>query len=240
MLRKLLPLVLLTACAAKPLSPERTSSIDQVSAVSLLGDQLVVDVDSRTLLHSTQRALDASSWDLDGAFRAFLQAGVEERGRKFVPLAAEQAQLEKVAGVRESRWKKIVGRQSQALLDLLFETADRQGVRYLFLLTPPTTLHERFPQHRGNFGAYCNDRSAAGAQAYVYFFFDFALWDVPARRKVFAYTVDPSVTEALPFGGCSTVSEMKEPVRELQDPVKTAARLVVDALFEKMGWKKPQ
>jgi hypothetical protein len=229
-MRLLLTLLLLTACARQPLSSEKQGALDQVSAASLLGDELVVAVTAPKLLGSGASTVDVAAWNVDATFRDLLKAGVEERGRRFTAFDVDRAALEKTAGVRESRWKKIVGRQSQAMLDQLFEAADRQGIRYFFLLTPPLS-HERFALHAGNYGIACDDGRAA-----VYFFFDFALWDVKARKKIFTYAVDPSVTQAMTFGDCKVVADLKEPARQLEDPMKKTMGLIVDALFEKMGW----
>jgi hypothetical protein len=221
---------LLASCASYPVRED----LDKVGAVSLLGDQLVVDVSPRSLFKSDRRTLDVKDWSVDNAFRDLFKAGIVERKRDYVPFNLEPDALAKLANVRERRFEKTVGRQSQALMDSLFAEADRKGMKYFFLLTPPRE-HEHFPQHRGNFGAYCDGRDAA----YLYFFFDFALYDVAARRKVFFYSVDPSVTEAMTFGECNVIANLRDPVHQLEDPMRKTMGLLVDALFEKMGWKKP-
>lgn len=233
-MRLLALVLLLTACAHRPAS----ETLDKVGAMSLLGDTLVVDVSSRSLLKSSERTLDVSGWGVDNSFRELFKQGIVERRKDYVPFNLEPAQLEKIAGVRERRFQKNVGDQSQALLDALFEEADRKGMRYFFLLTP-ARKRERFALHRGNYGATCDDRDNKDAQAYVYFFFDFVLYDVAARKKVFFTTVDPSVTQMMTFGGCKVVADLRDPVKQLEDPMKKTMGLLVDALFEKLGWKRP-
>jgi hypothetical protein len=233
-MRVFLALLFLTACARLPLSADRSGSIDSVAAASLLGDELTVNVRKPKVFGSGADTFDVPAWNVDASFRDLLKGGVEERGRHYVPFDLDPKVIEKAAGVRETRWKKIVGRQSQPMLDLLFDAADRQGTRYFFLITPPLE-HETYLLHRGNYGAACG----SDGRATVYFFFDFALWDVSARKKIFTTKVDPGVTEALTFGDCSVIANLLDPARQLEDPLKKTMGLVVDALFDKMGWGKP-
>lgn len=228
----------LSACSRQPIAPERRALVSDVAAVSLLGNDLTVDVASRAFLKNTARVVDVTAWGMDAAFRNLLRAGVESRQKAFRPLEIAPADLAHALAIRESRWRRVTGAQSQALLDLLIREAERQGVRYFFLLTPPVDPG-RFPAHHGVYGATCDDRTDKNARASVYFFFDFALWDVAARKKIFAITVDPKVTDMMTFGGCSAVQELKDPARELEDPVRKTMELLVDSLFDKMGWVRP-
>ncbi|MGZ3651350.1 MAG: hypothetical protein ACXWR1_17055 [Bdellovibrionota bacterium] len=220
-MRFLIPLfMLLSACSRQPLA---TRAVNQVGAVSVLGNEFVLP----------SSKFNDSTWKVDAAFREALKAGVTERGKEYRALEPSPAELERALGVRESRWKKVVGKESQAVLDLLFRTADRDGIRYFFLVSP-IEAHERYPLQKGTLGAACNEEG----RAYVYFYFRFTLWDVAARRKAFEYDVNPSVTSALTFGDCAALGSLSDPGTQLEDPVKKTMSLLVDALFDKMGWKR--
>jgi hypothetical protein len=217
--------LLLFACAHKG-----TRGVDSVSAVSLLGGEFSFDLEVPTFLRLNAHEIDVSTWGIDSSLQDLVKAEAEKRGKHFSAFEFDAKALVKTAGIRESRWKKVLGRQSQAMLDQLFEAAAREGIPYFFLLTP-VAEHERYPLHRGNYGAACVD-----SRAYIYFYFDFVLWDVKSREKVFVTTVDPSWTKATSFGDCSAVARAPDPVKSLEDPVKKTMGLVMEDLFNKMNW----
>ena len=196
--------ITLFACSRQPLFPDQQKNFDHVSAAAFLGNEFVVDLSSRSLLRSRETILNSSSWQLDAAFRDLFQAGVRVRGREFRAFELDQKALEKALGTRESRWKKTSGKQSHALMEQLFLAAEGQGIRYFFLLTP-LPEHELFPLHQGTAGAYCHDRDAKDARAYVYFLFDFTFWDVRGHGKVFEMEVNPGATESMTFADCGVV-----------------------------------
>ena len=41
------------------------------------------------------------------------------------------------------------------------------------------------------------------------------------------------------IGGCDVISHLEDPMRQFEDPVKKTVGLIVEALFDKMGWKRP-
>ncbi len=227
----------LQACAGASLSSQEKAQVDKVSAASFLGHELTVDVAARTLLSKNSARLDVSAWKVDEAMRAFLRDGVAARGKEYRALTLDEESLKKALGARETRWKRVRGKYNQALLELVLHEAARVGAQYLFLVYPLESL-ERFPLHAGPLGVYCNDRGDKDARAYAYFEFDFSLWDVGARQKIFQGTVDPGVTESLSFASCEAAAKLPEPVRQLEEPTKRTMGLLVDALFEKMGWAK--
>jgi hypothetical protein len=231
----LIVFLLLSACARQPLSPEQQGRVDTVGAVSLLGDEFIVDVITRSLLHKQEEVLGTKDWQVDASFKRLLGEGSSARKKDFRDFHLDPAALERALGMREDRWKRITGRQNQLLMELLFAEAEKQGIHYFFLIAPMES-HENFPLHRGNMGIYCYDRALRHSKAYPYFQFDFTFWDVAARKKLFQAAVDPSVTEVLSFAECEAVAQMKEPAKELEGPVKQAMGLIVDGLFQKMGW----
>lgn len=233
----LLLLVFLSACARKPLSAEQQKAIDVVSAVSFLGDEFVIDVTSRSLLRAKETAIDVRAWKMDESFRDLLRERVQAGGRDFRPFALDQEAVDKALGQRENRWKRVLGKQSQALMELLFREAEKQGIHFFFLALPLNDA-DHFPLHKGTMGVYCSDRQARHAKANPYFKFELTVWNVTARKKTFRAVVDPELTSVLQFSECEAVAEMKELGRELENPVKQALALVTDALVEKLGWAK--
>jgi len=228
----------LAGCVAKPLTPEQSQKVDVVSAVSLLGNDFHIDALSRPLLRHSEKSLDVSAWKIDDTFRDLLREGSVSRGKEFRVLNLDPVAVEKIQKSRENRWKKVLGKQNQALMELLFRQAEAQGVPYFFLLTNLENP-ERFPLHQGPAGVFCNDQDPKNARASVYFSFDFSLWDVAKKKKVFEQVVDPSVTEVMTFGDCKIIAALADPETQLEDPVKKTMGLLVDALLDKMGWKKP-
>ena len=228
---------LLPSCSRQPLAPDLKKEIEEVSAVSLLGSDFTIDVISRSVISSKERALDVSAWKVDETFRSLLEEHSKERGKNFRTLALDPGSLEKALAVRESRWKKILGTHSQAALDLLLRKAGEQRIHYLFLVSPLENRRD-FPLHKGNMGIYCYDRKLLKSRAYAYFFLDFSLWDVKAKKKIFREAVDPAYTQEMAFAECREVAELKEPLEALKDPVHHTMKLLVDKLFTKMGWEK--
>ena len=76
-MRLLALLFLLAACSHRPVAPEA----DRIGAVSLLGDELVLDVAAGSLLRSGARTLDVSAWGVDNTFRDLFKKGLVERGK---------------------------------------------------------------------------------------------------------------------------------------------------------------
>lgn len=225
--------VFLSGCASATLSTQEQAQVDIVSAASFLGDEFLRNAGPRTIFVQHGQKVDVAAWKLDAFFQDLLAEGVKARGKEFRALNLDAAELEKALGLRETRWKKTRGKYNQALLDLLLRQADSQGVHFLFMAYPLESL-ERFPSLRGPLGAACGGEN----RAYVYFEFDFSLWDVKEKKKIFQGTVDPSITEQLTFATCQAAEKLEDPAQQLEDPTKKTLGLLVDALFEKMGWKK--
>ncbi|HEY8279401.1 MAG TPA: hypothetical protein VIH99_07260 [Bdellovibrionota bacterium] len=232
-------LLLSQSCARQEVREERLRAVDSVAAVSLLGNDFAIDLISPSpLTASTESLVDISGWKLDESFRELLRQGAVSRGRVFQDFTLDPDALKKALSVRESRWKRVEGKESQALLDLLFAEAERRGLKYFFLLTPFVPA-ERPAPYRYPSGVFCSDRKPRPSRAYPYFVFRFSLWKVESRQRVFAYEVKPGDTDQLVFADCRELATMKNPELLLEKPVKDAMDLVVAALFEKLGWKKP-
>ena len=193
-------LLLLVSCARTPPVVVGVQRPDRVAVFSRIGNSFVVNLQSKALLRPKETVLDIASWNLDQNFAEQFREGLRERGREFVDFALDRGELERVLKVRESRWKKIEGKESQALLDFLLRSAEANGIRWIFLLSPELE-RARFPLHQGEVGAYCNDKAKADSKAYIYFFFRFSVWDVERKKKIFEQLVDPSVSEAIGIGG---------------------------------------
>jgi len=204
-----------------------------VSAAAFFGNSFVVDLGARSVLRSHEAVIEIAPWKLNEAIAADFGEKAAAGGKTYVPFALDAAAVEKALRARESRWRKVEGKQSQALLDLLFEAADRQGIRYFFLLTPMPE-RETFPLRRGELGAACSD-DAAKPRAYVYFFARFTLWDVANRKKLHESIVDPSATAATTFGDCEAVAAVADMKSALEDPVKRTAANLVSILLTRAG-----
>jgi hypothetical protein len=214
-------------------SPQGTT----VSAASFLGNELGIDSMAGSQILAREKHLDVQAWKLDDSFLQLIQAGSKERGKEFRPLDLNSAEIQRAVKIRESRWKKTLGKYNQALLDAVLREAEKQGVRQLLFISPLESM-ERFPSYRGPVGIHCNNAIAKGGRAYAYFEWDVSLWDVPTQKKLFQVSVDPSLTEILTFADCQTAAQLSEPVTQLEDPVKKTLGLVADAIFDKMGWKR--
>jgi|GEM_PF-7067782 len=240
--QKCLPFLLLAAllfscagqeprAAAVPTAPER------VAAISVIGDELVVDVIARSVIRGKQSTLDVSAWKMNEVFRKLLEEGAAARGKEAHSLKLDPKAFEKVLHLRENRWRKTVGRYSQALLDFLFREAEAQGIQAFFLLTR-IDAPERFPLHKGSAGIYCADRKDKLPRAYAYFGFDFSYWNVAERRRVYQQEVNPGHTQEMLFADCKEVVDIKDPVGALREPVAHTMELLVEKLFANMHWEK--
>lgn len=237
--RLLVLCALLLSCSHPKTSlPEANAPKETVAALSFLGDELVVDVISRSLLSAREATVDISPWKLDQRWRELFEAAAGENGKEFRAFALDPAELERVLSLRENRWKKTMGKYNQALLDLLFKKAEEQGIQNFFLLTRRENA-DKFPLHKGPTGVYCFDRKQKTARAYAYFVFDFSYWSVAAKKKIFQAAVDPGFTQQLTFADCKQVAGMKDHVAELEVPVREAQVAVELELLSRMGWKKP-
>lgn len=228
--------LLLPACAGRPAAAPGAAP-EKIAALSFLGDELVVDVISRSILRPRENTLDISPWKLDQRVREDLRAYVEAQpGKEYVTLAIDEGELEEALRVRENRWRKTVGKYNQALLDLLFRRAGEQGITGFFLVTKAERL-ENFPLHKGAVGIYCFDRRDKAARAYPYFAFDFSYWNVTQKKRVFQASVNPGHTKHFAFAECKQVAEMKDHVAELEAPAKDALSGIWAKLMEQMGWE---
>jgi hypothetical protein len=227
-------LFFLSACARAPLSAEERRGLDRIAAVSFFGSAFTADLGARPLIGSRELVIDGAAWKVDEGFQALFQKALAARGKKFEPLQLDSVAVQKALGVRESRWKKVEGKQSRALLDLLFEAADRQGIEYFFLLTPQAE-HGNFLTFRGAMGTACTHEGLP-SRAFVYFFADFTLWNVHSRQKVYETSVDPSLTIDSSYADCVTAGGLADPVHALEDPVKRTMDHLVNGLFARLGW----
>jgi hypothetical protein len=232
----LLLCALLLSCSHQP--PSIQAQPETVAVLSLLGDELEVDVASRSLLSARQHPLDISPWKLNEGFRALLEDAAKARGKEAKALSVDPAALERALALREGRFRKVLGHYNQALLDLLFREAEAQGISHFFLLTPRLG-NEKFPQHRGTAGVHCSDLKQKQAKAYAYFAFELAYWHVASKRRVFWETAGPPYTQDQAFAECSAVANSKEPLVDLEAPVRQAMATVVSKVVAKMGWEKP-
>lgn len=227
-----------SSCAHQALD-SRPAPSETVAAISLLGDELVLDIASRSLISANKQAgLDIGTWNLNQKFVNSLEEGARAEGKAACPFSLDPVGLEKAHNVREDRWKKVVGRYNQALLDFLFREAEDRGISHFFLLTPLSAPPARFPRHNGTVGIFCSDQKDPLSRAYAYFSFDFSYWSVAGRKRIFQQEVNPGVTEQLIFAGCREVAELKDPVEALREPVHHTLELLVKGLFAKMGWEK--
>lgn len=237
--------LLLYSCASQP-ATEATSAPAKpavaVTAFSHLGSDFTVDVISRTIIRPKEDTLDAASWGVDAAFRDGLAGEANAYGQEFRALTLDPKALQRALNARESRWKKLVGRHNQALLDFLLARAGEQGLDVLVLVSPKEG-RERFPLHKGNMGIYCYDRKLLKSRAYAYFFADITAWDVKAKKKLFQKAVDPASTQDMAFATCREVADLKEPLVSLKEPVSHTILLLTRKVFPeiaaKMGWEKP-
>jgi hypothetical protein len=232
-MRLTLLLLLLTACARAPLSAQQSSGLDQISAISFLGNSFTVDLKSRALIRSREAVLDVAPWKIDEAFSANFQTALSAGKKTFIPFALDSTKLERALVVRESRWEKVAGKQSQALLDLLFATAEGQGIRYFFLAIPGAE-HEAFPSFRGVMGTACATE-AGKSRSFVYFFARFTLWDVSRRKKLYEEALDPSLTKDTSYADCSVAAEITDPAHALEDPAKRTLDRLVRDLVARVG-----
>jgi len=230
-------LALFTACSAQPISAERQKSFRVLSAVSFLGDELVANVVSRQVMVPKEQSLDVAAWKTDEVFRDLLADGAKARGKEFLPFSLDPTALGKALGAREGRWKRIAGKYNQALLDLLFRSAEAQGIEAFFLITASET-NEKFPFHKGNKGISCQERNSQ-PRAYAYFNLDFSYWSVSERKRLFRQIVEPEFTQDQLFAECREVADLKDPLEALREPVQYTMAKVVEKLFLKMGWEKP-
>ncbi len=226
---------LLFACTHQPLGVEEKQNIHVISAASFLGDDFVVDVIDRTIFQKKESIHDVESWQVDQQLRDLLAEEARKRGKEFRSLELDPAEVNELLERRESRWKRVVGKQSQALMELLFRQAEKQGVEYL-LLAAPAARRDNFPLHIGQMGVFCYDRKLRKSQASPYFFFDFSLWNVASRKKLFQTTVDPTFTRDRAFAECAKVAEIKDVKEELAAPAREALAAVVQRLFLAMGF----
>jgi hypothetical protein len=232
-MRFTLLLLLLTACSQASLSGPERDGLDQFSAVAFFGNSFTADLNSRALLRSREAVLDASPWKIDEAFSSDFQAALTERKKTFIPFSLDPIAVEKALGVRETRWKKVEGKQSQALLNLLFAAAEKQGIRYFFLAMPQAD-HETFPTFRGVMGTACT-AEAGKSRAFVYFFARFTLWDVNRRKKLYEQPLDPSLTRETSYADCAAAANINDPVHALEDPTKRTLSHLVQDLITRVG-----
>lgn len=229
----------LTSCAGQQAEPAKEQSVtpETVAAVSVIGDELVIDVIARSVIRGKDTRLDVSSWRMNDGFRSLLESGAAARGKEARSFRLDPQALEKVLHLRENRWRKTVGRYNQALLDFLFREAQAQGIRHFFLLTK-IDAPERFPLHKGSAGIYCADLKGKIPRAYAYFGFDFSFWNVAERKRAYQQEVNPGLTQEMQFADCKEVVELKDPVDALKEPVLHTMELLVEKLFANMHWEK--
>lgn len=232
MLRALFVCFLLLSSCATTHAPFSDSSPDVFSAATFLGDEFITELSPAAVSFGRPKSVPVKSWKIDKSFVSQIQEATKARKREFKALALDSQELERALKVREGRFEKTVGKYNQAVMDLLFRQAEKQGVNFLFLGWPINKL-ERFPLYFGPMGMHCASKEN---RAFIYFVFDFSLWDVKAQKKIFQGTVTPDTTEVMSFADCTAAAQLPHPVEQLEDPAKKTLELLVDALFRKMGW----